>query len=331
MMYKLAGSPHLVSVVIPTYNRSNLIADAMDSVNVQTYRPIQIIVVDDGSEDDTEQKVENWKSAHAHDVELSVQYVQQVNQGGNVARNRGIMETSGEFVAFLDSDDLWHPSKLEKQISVLTGDAEIGAVYCGLQQVELESGKVVEVNDRTFPQGNILDQMLIHDVTAPTSTYVVRREVFDKVGCFDIGLQARQDWDMWIRVSATYKIGCVPEALVDFRDHTGPRTFSNPEKEIHAYHRIMEKYAELRAVCPLFVRQSAKASFYRRMGRVHLHYKQERFQALLFYLKAVLAWPFVFDSYAALAGAFLPRNLRGMIHRGWNLLLGKTRFAIKSH
>jgi len=321
----------MVSVVIPSFNRAHMIADALDSIADQTYRPVEIIVVDDGSEDNTEKTVADWKTAHEQDGELSVSYVKQPNQGGNVARNRGIREASGDFIAFLDSDDVWHPSKLEKQMSVMMADAEIGAVYCGLQQVDLESGKVVEVNERTYPQGNILSQMLIHDVTAPTSTYLVRHSVFDKVGSFDIHLQARQDWDMWIRVSASFKIACVPEVLMDFRDHSGPRTFSNPDKEIHAYSLIMEKYAGLRSGCSLPVRQSAKASFYRRMGRVHLHYKQQRLQALLFYLKSILAWPFIFDSYAALAGVFLPRNFRGMIHRGWNLFLGKTRFAIKSH
>jgi len=321
----------MVSVVIPSFNRAHMIADALDSIAGQTYRPVEIIVVDDGSEDNTEKTVADWKTAHEQDGELSVSYVKQPNQGGNVARNRGIREASGDFIAFLDSDDLWHPAKLEKQIAVMNENDEIGAVYSGLQQVELESGAVVEKMTRTYPQGKILAQMLIHDVTSPTSTYVVRRDVFEKVGCFDVDLQARQDWDMWIRVSAAYSIGCVPDALVDFRDHSGPRTFSNPDKEIQAYYKIMEKYADLRAGCPMFVRQAAKASFYRRMGRVHLHYKQERLQALFFYLKAILVWPFVFDSYAALAGVFLPSNLRGQIHRTWNLLLGKTRFSIKSH
>ncbi len=322
---------NIVSVVIPTYNRAHLITDALNSIVEQSYRPLEVIVVDDGSEDDTEQQVENWKRAYSDDEELSVRYVHQENQGGNVARNRGIQEALGGCIAFLDSDDVWHPSKLEKQISVMKHDDEVGAVYCGLQQVDLESGKIVEVHQRTYPQGKILDQMLVHDVTSPTSTYVVRRSVFDNVGCFDVDLQARQDWDMWIRVAAAYTIACVPEVLVDFGDHSGPRTFSNPDKEIHAYHRIMEKYAVLRGGCSFSVRQSAKASFYRRMGRVHLHYKQQRLQALFFYLKAVSAWPFVFDSYAALAGVFLPQDLRSMIHRGWNLFLGKTRFAIKSH
>lgn len=325
------GTPGLVSVVVPTYNRAQLITDALDSISSQEYRPIEIIVVDDGSTDDTADVLGQWKEANERDGELTLHTICQQNQGGNVARNRGVAEASGLYIAFLDSDDLWHPLKLGKQLAVFQGDAEIGGVYCGVQHVELETGQSVEPVSRSYPHGWLLDQMLIRDVTSPTSTYIVRKDVFDKAGDFDIDLQARQDWDMWIRLAVDFKIGCVAEALVDFREHSGPRTASNPDKEIDAYRRIMEKYAPLRVERPLAVRQAAKAAFYRRMGRVHFHYKREWWQALQYYLRAVVAWPFVFDSWAALAGLFMPASLRQNMNRMWNRVFGKTRLAIRSH
>ncbi len=321
----------LISIVVPTYNRAQLIAEALDSIVSQSYRPLEIIVVDDGSTDETEDVLRRWGDLNEKENDLALHTIYQPNQGGNVARNRGIAEARGRYIAFLDSDDRWHPSKLGKQLAVFVGDQGIGGVYCGVQHVDLETGRITEPARRSYPQGNILDQMLIKDVTAPTSTYVVRREVFEKVGTFDVELQARQDWDMWIRLAADCEIGCVARALVDYREHPGPRTATDPDREINAYKRIMQKYASLRAGRSLTVRQAAKAAYYRRMGRVHFHYKQAWLSALQYNLRAIVAWPFVFDSYAALAGLFLPSGLRHKLHREWNRVFGKTRLAIRSH
>lgn len=412
----------LVSVVIPTYNRAHLICDALDSVKAQTWRPIEIIVVDDGSEDETEAVVDRWVSevrgrksevrgletggdgaqnaleCGGSDTALEseaginlepnllkpkpdevrddfvVCYVKQPNLGGNPARNNGIRNATGEYIAFLDSDDVWHAEKLEKQMAVFrrsevgdqrsevgpvkdaftdqggprsvgsgqhqepgtknqalsTGSA-IGAVYCGLQHWYVDEGRVEPPAPRDYPAGNILNQMLVHDVTSPTSCYLVRKSVFEEVGVFDEELQARQDWDMWIRVAARYAIGVVPEVLVDFREHSGVRTASNPQKEINAYKAIMEKYADLRAACCFKVRRAAKASFYRRMGRVHFHQRISVPKAFGYQLLAILSWPFGFDSYAALFGMLLPRDGRQALHRAWNRMFGSTPLAIRSH
>jgi glycosyltransferase involved in cell wall biosynthesis len=319
----------LVSVVVPTFNRSKLVVEAAESILAQTYRPIEIIIVDDGSSDDTAMSVDRF--VEDKDQNAIIVYLRQENKGGNVARNRGIQEAHGEFVAFLDSDDLWHPDKLKNQISVFSDRAEFGAVYCGVRHIDAETGDVTETASRVYPSGRLLEEMLVKDVTAPTSTYIVRKAVFDKIGGFDESLKARQDWDMWIRVASSYAIGCVPEALVDFRDHAGPRTASNPQREIDAYRLIRKKYASLLEAAPKAVRLKATASYYRRMGRVHLHHSISRPKALGYYTASIVTWPFDFDSYAAFAGFFLPRNFRASLHRGWNRVFGKTPFSIRSH
>ncbi|VAX11790.1 hypothetical protein MNBD_GAMMA26-1258 [hydrothermal vent metagenome] len=328
----MSSANSLISVVVPTYNRAHLIVNALDSIAAQDYRPIEIIVVDDGSTDDTPEIVKAWCECYGQGNDFGFHYIQQENQGGNVARNSGIAVAKGVYIAFLDSDDLWHSQKLSKQLERFRADPQVGGVYCGVRHIRIGDDRTLEPTSRHYPQGQLLEQMLIHDVTAPTSTYVVHKEVFEKVGCFDIELQARQDWDMWIRLATEYKIAAVPEPLVDFREHVGPRTDSNPQKEITAYARIMEKYAYLRKHCSFSSRQEATAAFYRRMGRVHFHHKQlSSIKALVFYLRAIIAWPFIFDNYAALAGMLFPNKLRGMIHRGWNRVLGNTKFAIRSH
>jgi glycosyltransferase involved in cell wall biosynthesis len=321
----------LISVVVPTYNRAHLITDALESIRLQDYRPIEIIVVDDGSTDSTSLVITQWFNSCTGQPDLSLQYIEQANQGGNVARNAGITAANGDFVAFLDSDDQWHASKLTKQCQLFSYDDRVGAVYCGVQHIALETGLVTESSVRVYPRGFLLDEMLVHDVTAPTSTYVVRKMVFEKVGVFDESLQARQDWDMWIRVAAEFQIDAVPEPLVDYREHSGPRTASNPQREVGAYKTIMAKYSSLRSRRSLAVRQAAKSAFFRRMGRVHFHQKIGVFKALVFYMRAIVAWPFAFDNYAAFAGWFLPASQRSAIHRAWNRVFGDTILAIRSH
>lgn len=321
----------MVSVVIPTYNRAHIIQDSLDSAYAQSYRPLEVVVVDDGSNDDTEAIVKTWINEHLNDVQFSVVYLHQENQGGNPARNNGIRHARGQYVAFLDSDDLWHAEKVRKQIRVFESDPEIGGVYCGVQHVDLASGRIIEPSNRSYPTGRLFEQVLVKDITAPTSAYIIKKQVFEMAGYFDDELQARQDWDMWIRLASKFKIGCVPEVLVDFREHSGVRTHSNPSKEINAYQRIRKKYADSYARCPFPIRQAAKATYYRRMGRVHFHQGISRPRAALFHLQAILAWPFVFDSYAALVGMITPAAIRGRLHRAWNTVFGRTRFAIRSH
>ncbi len=321
---------NLVSVVIPVYNRNFIINEALESVFSQSYRPIEVIVVDDGSTDGTLEIVEQWVNDHANRPQFEAKLIRQQHKGGNPARNRGIRESRGEFVAFLDSDDVWFEDKLSKQIPRFQ-DPEVGAVYCGVQSVDLTRGKVLPVSRRRYPRGWILAQLLVHDVTAPTSTFVVRRKVFDVVGMFDEHLEARQDWDMWIRVAAMFKIDAVPEPLVQYRHHVGTRTMSDPGKEIRAYAAIRRKYKGWLCNQPFLIRRAAAASYYKRLGRVYFHRCGSRRKAFLYYLLSLANYPTDFDTWAALAGLFLPKGLREQIHLGWNSLVGGTRFEIRSH
>ncbi len=321
--------PLSVSVVIPTYNRAHLITDALDSVAAQSRTVDEIILVDDGSTDDTEGVVKSWGEKAGQGIPII--YIRQENAGGNVARNRGIEEAKGDVIAFLDSDDVWAVEKLEKQIAVLKSDPAFGAVYCGVREVVIGSTAQPEVPVRSYPHGDLLDALLVSDVTAPTSCYVVRREVFETAGRFDTSLQARQDWDMWIRIAKNFRIGTIPEALTDLRSHDGPRTISDPTRELNAYKTILTKYAPLRATKSFRIRQAALASYYRRAGRVHYHHMDAPVQAIGYHMRSILTWPLEPDSYAALLGIFLPAGLRKRLHIGWNRIFGRTFLSIKSH
>ena len=323
------GNP-LISVVIPTYNRETLVTKALDSVYSQFYRPLEVVVVDDGSTDGTVETIQNWIDSQPVSDSFGVRLVHQEKMGGNVARNRGIETSTGSFIAFLDSDDVWLPDKLKKQ-SALFDDPQVGGVYCGVQHVDITSGQVTETTNRTYPSGWILDKVLVKDVTAPTSTFILRKEVFGKVGSFDVELQARQDWDMCIRLASEYKIGAIPEILVQYGEHSGSRTASDPMREIRAFELMREKYAPLLTRQSPRVQKAARASYCKRMGRVYFHHKISVSKALHFYLMAILNQPLDFDTWAALTGVFLPAGFRQWLHRLWNSIFGHTAFAIRSH
>jgi glycosyltransferase involved in cell wall biosynthesis len=324
----LAGRA-LISVVVPTFNRAGLVCEALDSVAAQTWRPIELIVVDDGSTDDTQQAIIRWQQRNQAD-DLSLTYLRQSNQGQNAARNAGIAAARGEYVAFLDSDDLYLPSKLEKQIELLSLHPDWGAVYCGIVDVDLRDG-TRRVQRHPFPQGRLFERLLVRDVTNPTSTYLIRRTAIEQVGGLCREIDGRTDWEMTLRIARNYPIGAVPEPLIEFRAHAGPRTMADRNREIGGYRYIRQKYRAEIAALPLRQRLASRSAYYRRMGRVQFHGGLSWPKALAYYLAALANGPDDFDNYAALAGLFLPRSLRAALHDRWNRLFGGTALAIRSH
>ena len=329
-MIDIAKPFNLISVVVPLYNRADLIVDTLDSVLQQSYRPLEIVVVDDGSKDNSQARVQDWAGL-LQDNEVQVKLVSQENAGANAARNRGVEESQGKYIAFLDSDDCWLPDKLSKQLAAFAANEDVGGVYCGLRNVDLETGEKEPLMPRTYPQGNIIREMLIHDVTAPTSCWMVRKSAILSVGLFDVTLPARQDWDMWIRLSAHYRIACVPDVLVEMGNHPGERVRSDGNREISAHHIIFDKYKPLRASQPFWVSLAARSAMYRRRGRVYFHRGMSTPKAFGMQLAAIIVWPFEFDSYAALVGMLLSRNIRKKLNHRWNRIFGKTRLGIKTH
>ena len=193
----------LVSVIIPTYNREDLIKDAISTVLAQTYKNFEIIVVDDGSEDGTAEVVRGFGDER-------IKYIFQENSGVSAARNNGIKNASGEYVAFLDSDDLWHPEKLEKQLSVLENNPEAGVVTT--------SSKYTTKKIRKYcTKSNIL--LTPNKVFCGTPTLLIRKNVLEKTGLFDVDMRFCEDWDLFFRASLVSKIQNVPEVLTYVRTH----------------------------------------------------------------------------------------------------------------
>lgn len=204
--------PPLVSVIIPTYNSAPTICRAIDSVLAQTFDDVEIVVIDDGSTDDTVQRLRQYEG--------KIAYHYQPNQERSVARNRGIQCSRGAYVAFLDADDHWLPNKLELQVSLLRACPEIGLVYSWVHIVD-QAGEIVgrlgHERPSTESAGADLFRWLLLGYSVPTLSVVVRRDCFDSVGVFDESITYCEDWDLWLRIAGKYPFGHVAQPLACYR------------------------------------------------------------------------------------------------------------------
>jgi len=193
-----------VSVIIPTYNRAWCLPQAVASVLAQTFQNFELIVVDDGSRDDTARIAASW--------EPPVRFLQQANQGVSAARNRGIRASRGRLLAFLDSDDGWQPDKLARQVAFF--EAHPAAMICQTDEIWIRRGVRVNPKHRhRKPSGWIFEASLDLCLVSP-SAVMARRELFDTVGVFDEELPACEDYDLWLRVSARYPVHLIEAPLV---------------------------------------------------------------------------------------------------------------------
>lgn len=208
-----------VSVILPTYNRANCIERAVDSVLSQTYPYWELLVVDDGSTDNTEEIIASY-AASDHRVRY---YRQPSNRGVSAARNEGVRQALYEYIAFQDSDDVWHEDKLEKQMRILAENPHVGLVYCAMQGTR-QDGSAVLIPDRTVERtllcGNLYKLLLQGNVIGAPAA-VMRRECARQCGGFDETLSCLEDWELFLRIAKMYEIGYVDEPLVDADFHDG--------------------------------------------------------------------------------------------------------------
>lgn len=223
-----------VSVIIPTYNRKDFLLEAVDSVLAQTYEDFELIVVDDGSTDDTEEVLTS------NDERLI--YIYQVNRGVSAARNRGIELARGEFIAFLDSDDLWLPTKLQVQVAFM--DQHHEAEICYTDEVWIRHG--VRVNPKRKHakySGWIYPHCLTLCIISPSSA-LIRRGFFEEVGTFDPHLPVCEDYDFWLRVTSRIPVFFIPQRLIVKRgghpDQLSQRSWGNDRYRVRALVKILE-------------------------------------------------------------------------------------------
>lgn len=215
-----------VSVVIPTYNYGRYVTEAVESALAQTLPPMEIIVVDDGSTDDTAVRLAPYMQR--------IQYIYQENSGLPAARNTGIRKATGEWIALLDADDVWHPQKLEVQLRAvedLNGVALIGSPSAPTLEGPLPVPKVYELTVRDF---------VLSSRTGTTGA-LIRRSSFETVGYFDETLRSVEDRDMWLRLATRFRCVLVDSQCWWYRPHAGQMN-RNADRMFTNYRRVLDKF-----------------------------------------------------------------------------------------
>jgi len=225
----------VVSVIIPTYNNSQVIGRAVSSAVRQTLRDIQIIVVDDGSTDNTQEIVSNLSDSRIGYIRLAE------NRGSGAARNRGLQIAKGRYIAFLDSDDEWHPSKLERQVRLMESlPDEWGACQVGGMIIK-DGFRQAEFRPRRDLAADAFRNLALGKLTFLTSGIMVRSSCLESIGVFDESLRRGQDIDFLLRLFMVYKLAVIEIPLITFHQQTDKKLGDSVE---HARLRILAKHEE---------------------------------------------------------------------------------------
>ncbi len=235
-----------VSVIINTYNSSRFLLRAIDSVLAQTYRNFELIVVDDGSTDDTREAVAPYRDR--------LTYIYQENKKYSAAKNTGIRASSGEYIAFMDSDDLWMPEKLERQVAVLDEHPEAVLTYCQAIYIDPDD-RQIQFRGKTYcnPEGDRLviadmrKELFMTTVVAPGSTMLVRRWAVEKAGLFDEAHVHGEDWELWLRIAPFGLFAYSPEVLSKYRVYGWQKIITVEAREswLQDLEKIVKTAAEL--------------------------------------------------------------------------------------
>lgn len=235
-----------VSVIITTYGRDiKIVKEAVESADNQTFDNLEVLIIDDNGYG-TEKQLDNQKFFSESRYRRVRYLVNKKNEGVQFSRNRGILESEGEFVAFLDDDDVWFKDKIEKQMKLMQDTKNCGMVFCDGYYM-LNDGEVTTKKDHNpdaFKQEITHRMLLMNDYIGTTSQALIRKDALAKGGLFDINLPARQDYEMWLRISKNYTLAGVNEPLYYYRVHEGVQISKSSNKAYIGLSIILRKYAD---------------------------------------------------------------------------------------
>lgn len=310
------GQPPCVSVIIPTYNSAAYLPQAIQSVLDQDFDDFEIIIVDDGSTDDTSTMLAPFRD--------QVRCVRQENRGNAAARNRGLAEARAEWLCFLDSDDTWLPGKLRQQWDDLRAHPEAGWSFTGAQKV-YESGET-----EPFPpdpaEQELWDRLVLgQPFGASHSGLMVHRSCFEQVGGFDENLRLSVDWDIFIRLARRFQVRNIPDVLVNHRRHSS-NTTRNAELRLSMYLACLRKHRRL--FCEeLDMRRQWRQSYGARLFRYgRYRVKQGRYRDALPLLTQSLRYGGMFQLRAkiVLAGECVMRLVGGTLARRFSIRASRS-------
>lgn len=289
-----------LTIIIPAYNVERYVLDAVQSALGQTYRDLEVVVVDDGSTDRTAELL-----ASVEDPRLRV--IRQENRGLSGARNAGIRAARGRYIGFLDADDRWMPEKAEHQLAVMEADSLIGITYCHSRYIDeagAETGRVLFSRSRQ----PTLAQMIRRNRVGNGSTPIVRAACFEEAGYFDETLRSCEDWEMWVRIlrQTPYVARLVPEILTCYRVNTESLSMDfDPfiENAERAVAKVMSQTPQI----PLRVHREGHAAMYRITATKAL-YNDQRPKSMELLARAfrLCPWLLLIDPRAWVTLAMLP-------------------------
>jgi len=301
-----------VSIVIPTYNRGDYILETVESVQTQSYRDFEIIIVDDGSTDNTREVL-------SHLIEnKNIKYIYQVNRGESSARNLGVRKAKGIYIAFLDSDDLFLPTKLEKQVAYLDLNPNVAFVHSWYSKFN-NLGKDLGIRNTSQYSGWIYPEMLLSwQVLMAVPCVMVRMDVLNEVGGFDEDQYWGADLDMWRRIAKNHPVGLIPEVLTKVRVHPGNLSASKADSLPWFEIYLQKAFRDDPDLGPVF-RKRAMAKLYTNVAHNLLGECSpgmvSQIQKLSF--KAIANWPLTPGAYFGLSASFLPAKLRLFLLDKW--------------
>jgi glycosyltransferase involved in cell wall biosynthesis len=302
----MSSTGPLVSVIIPTFNKAQFIEEAVESVLGQTYRNLEIIVVDDGSTDHTRDVLRKYKNG--------ITYLCQNNRGPSSARNYGVRTARADHLAFLDADDVWFPEKLEAQMELMLRHPTVGWVGCGAYATDSEG----TIEKQYIPARYQTRQEFVKDLQSRKLSFnpsivLVKRECMDRVGGFNDALHYGEDWDLWLRIAKHYEVAFIRKALVKVRKYGGERPYQQLELMKSNIHRIIDDNLNdegWRTRGPLY------SALYLDLARLCLE-KNRRGMAALYALRSLLFYPLRLapgdHRFKLLVQAVLPRFLYSAI------------------
>lgn len=272
----------LLSVVITTYNYAEYLPTAVESVLNQTYKNLEVIIVNDGSTDNTDEVIAPYLK------DERIKYIKQKNAGQASAKNCGIKNSKGEYIAFLDADDYWRNDKLERQIKLFDRDTEVGVVYSDIAFINQDGIVNNKMHTPPLHSGYVLQELFIDNFVG-FSTSVAKKGCFNKVGLFDEGLAMAIDWDLWLRIACYYKFACINEPLLFYR-YGHANMSQNSEKRIQCSDFVMRRFLlNNRDKLKKETIKKAKTLTYNRRGAYYL--PKNFFKGINYLIKSLVVIP----------------------------------------
>ena len=288
-----------VDVIIPAFNAAKYLPAALESVGSQTFEDWQIVVIDDGSTDDTAAVVAPFLDRFGP----KLKYIKQENRGLPAARNAAILASNSRFIALLDADDVWLPCRLAASIETLTARPNAGLAYGLITYIDAEGNTKETFQGNSAPfEGRVASRIYMRKIELPCPTITIRRSGIDEVGLFDETMRSTEDRDLWLRVALRHEVAFIPKVLAYYRVSSSSMS-ANSQRMLEAQLQFIRKHYGSEG-CGIVPRQRAWARAYKQRAEA-LDRQHMRWAALKSASQAFMIYPLDLDNARTAASIFI--------------------------